>query len=71
MDMIVNGFKWVVDKLGMSIPNIAKHDMSAAEPDETSAERKARFAEMIAVEEDIKEDIAMAAEEEYSEEDCY
>jgi hypothetical protein len=45
----------------MNIPNIAKHDMSAAEPDETSEERKARFAEMVAVEEDIKEDIAMAS----------
>lgn len=71
MDMIVNGFKWVVDKLGMSIPNIAKHDMSADEPDETSAERKARFAEMVAVEEDVKEDISMAAEEECCEEEHY
>lgn len=61
MDMIVNGFKWVVDKLGMSIPNIAKHDMSAAEPDETSAERKSRFADFCNTEDDIKEDIAMEA----------
>ena len=58
MDMIINGLKWVVNQLGMNIPNITKHDMSAAEPDETSAERKSRFAEMVAVEEEIKEDLA-------------
>ena len=64
MDMIINGLKWVVNQLGMNIPNIAKHDMSAAEPDETSAERKSRFAEMVAVEEEIKEDLAYGTEEE-------
>ena len=64
MDMIINGLKWVVNQLGMNIPNIAKHDMSAAEPDETSEERKARFAEMVAVEEEIKEDLAYGTEEE-------
>jgi hypothetical protein len=64
MDMIINGLKWVVNQLGMNIPNIAKHDMSAAEPDETSAERKHRFSEMVAIEEEIKADLAYGTDEE-------
>lgn len=49
------------------IPDVVNHDMSS-EVEETSAERTARFAELVAVEEEIKEDKQWP--EEYSDEEC-
>jgi hypothetical protein len=55
MDFIIEALKKAAFFLGLHVPDVVNDDLGS---DESSAERKSRFAELVAVEEDIKEEVA-------------
>ena len=73
MDFILKLLTKAVEFMGLSVPDVVNDDMGAAEPDETAAERTARFKDMVIKEEAVKvevEDAETAIEDAANDEDA-
>lgn len=68
MDFILKLLTKAVEFMGLSVPDVVNDDMGAAEPDETAAERTARFKQLVNAEEDIKEDVAAKVTDNFQDE---
>lgn len=73
MDFILKLLTKAAEFMGLSVPDVVNDDMGAAEPDETAAERTARFKDMVTKEEAVKvevEDAETAIEDAANDEDA-
>ena len=57
MDLLKSLFIKALNFAGFNIPDVVNDDMSS-DVDETSEERKARFAKLVDIEEDIKDEVS-------------
>lgn len=58
MELLKTLFVKALSFAGFNIPDVAKDDLGAVDVDETSEERKSRFAAFADAEDEIKEDVS-------------